>query len=137
MSIEVFADTQFFIALANPHDSWRAATLSAMSKVSETIVTTEFVLMEVGDALSRTGERQRFKELLTKLDNEAQVIVLPASHVLFREASELHAARLDKEWSLTDCSSFIVMQHRGIQKSLTGDHHFTQAGFEVLIKPND
>ena len=134
MSLEVFADTQFFIALANPRDSWRPATLAAIANLSCTIITTEYVLMEVGDAFSRVGERERFKDLLIKLENDSEVDMLPASHVLFREAVELHANRPDKEWSLTDCSSFVVMKHRNIQKALTADHHFTQAGFETLIK---
>ena len=47
---------------------------------------------------------------------------------------ELFHARLDKEWSLTDCISFVVMQREGITDALTGDHHFEQAGFTALLK---
>jgi predicted nucleic acid-binding protein len=43
-------------------------------------------------------------------------------------------ARLDKEWSLVDCASFVVMQHRSIVEALTADHHFEQAGFVRLLK---
>jgi uncharacterized protein len=38
-------------------------------------------------------------------------------------------------WSLTDCISFEVMRARGISDALTGDHHFAQAGFRVLLPP--
>jgi hypothetical protein len=42
--------------------------------------------------------------------------------------------RQDKDWSLTDCLSFVVMQDEGITRALTGDRHFEQAGFIVLLK---
>lgn len=47
---------------------------------------------------------------------------------------ELYAARGDKEWSLTDCLSFVVMRRRDIAEAVTGDHHFEQAGFVALLK---
>ncbi len=45
-----------------------------------------------------------------------------------------HQARPDKEWSLTDCISFVVMQGRGLSRALAYDHHFEQAGFEPLLR---
>jgi len=37
--------------------------------------------------------------------------------------------RADKEWSLVDASSFVIMTTYGMTEALTTDHHFTQAGF--------
>ena len=45
----------------------------------------------------------------------------------------LHLERQDKEWSLTDCISFLVMQRRSIRQALAYDHHFAQAGFDSLL----
>ncbi len=42
--------------------------------------------------------------------------------------------RHDKEWSLVDCMSFVVMQDRRLQESLTTDEHFEQAGFRSLLR---
>lgn len=36
----------------------------------------------------------------------------------------------DKEFSHTDCTSFVVMRERRIRTALTSDQHFVQAGFE-------
>jgi predicted nucleic acid-binding protein len=36
----------------------------------------------------------------------------------------------DKEFSHTDCTSFVVMRERRIRAALTSDQHFVQAGFE-------
>ena len=46
----------------------------------------------------------------------------------------MFSERLDKEWSLTDCASFLVMQGKGIQDALTHDHHFEQMGFRALLR---
>lgn len=40
----------------------------------------------------------------------------------------------DKDWSFTDCASFIIMRELRIRDAFTTDHHFRQAGFEPLLK---
>ena len=45
------------------------------------------------------------------------------------EGLGLYESRPDKEWSLTDCISFVVMKKEGIVEALTEDRHFEQAGF--------
>jgi predicted nucleic acid-binding protein len=44
------------------------------------------------------------------------------------------ASRPDKDWSLTDCTSFVVMENENIKEALTADRHFEQAGFTALLK---
>jgi predicted nucleic acid-binding protein len=60
-------------------------------------------------------------------------VVVPPSTELFEAGIDLYSRRPDKEWSLTDCISFVVMQERGITEALTGDYHFVQAGFSILL----
>jgi predicted nucleic acid-binding protein len=40
----------------------------------------------------------------------------------------------DKEFSFTDCTSFVVMRQLKLREVLTTDHHFAQAGFITLPK---
>jgi uncharacterized protein len=54
--------------------------------------------------------------------------------ISFGAARTFFSTRPDKEWSLTDCISFVVMNERGIGDALTNDHHFEQAGFQILLK---
>jgi len=54
--------------------------------------------------------------------------------MLDKQAWELLKNRPDKEWSLVDCSSFVLMQQRGMIEAFTTDHHFEQAGFMRLLK---
>jgi predicted nucleic acid-binding protein len=45
----------------------------------------------------------------------------------------MFAARDDKEWSLTDCISFVVMHQQGLTQAIATDRHFGQAGFQTLL----
>ena len=52
---------------------------------------------------------------------------------LDRAAWELVKRRVDKDWSLVDCASFVVMDRLDITAARSTDHHFAQAGFERLL----
>ena len=52
---------------------------------------------------------------------------------LWNTAWQLYEMHKDKEWSLTDCISMVVMKERQISEVLTKDHHFEQAGFVKLL----
>jgi predicted nucleic acid-binding protein len=75
-----------------------------------------------------------FIQLLADLQANPDITIVPCSDQLLRDGIQLYAQRPDKEWSLTDCISFVVMQQEGITEALTGDHHFEQAGFVALLK---
>ncbi len=64
---------------------------------------------------------------------DPQIEVVPFSEELSAGALPLFADRSDKEWSLTDCLSFIIMSSRNIEEALTIDHHFEQAGFRAIL----
>jgi len=59
--------------------------------------------------------------------------VILLSTEVFSRGLLLFDSRADKEWSLTDCISFVVMEDRGLTDALTADHHFEQAGFRALL----
>jgi predicted nucleic acid-binding protein len=69
-----------------------------------------------------------------KLSQNPSVHIVPIDDSLLQRAAALYESRLDKDWSLTDCISFVTMQERGIKDALTGDHHFEQAGFHALFE---
>ncbi len=84
--------------------------------------------------MANPAARSAFVELLKFQHSSLQVENIPASSELLRRGVALFEQRPDKSWSLTDCTSFIVMEDRGIREALTGDHHFEQAGFTPLLK---
>jgi predicted nucleic acid-binding protein len=68
-----------------------------------------------------------------RIRQDARIDVVPHSGELSLAAFRLFTDRTDKDWSLTDCLSFVVMGRRGIMEALTADHHFEQAGFEAVF----
>jgi predicted nucleic acid-binding protein len=94
------------------------------------------VLIEVLDHVSSVGPQTKLR--IAKWAKEVMlsfgVLVIPSSRELFESALELYRNRVDKDWSLTDCSSILLMQGLEITEALTTDHHFEQAGFTILLK---
>lgn len=68
------------------------------------------------------------------LERDPQVEIVLITDELYREAMALFCSRLDKDWGLIDCLSFIVMKERGLSDALTTDEHFEQAGFLALLR---
>ena len=130
----VFADSYYYIAFINERDAGHEAAIEFSQSYLGRSVTTEWVLTEVADALSDKSNRPVFLSLLNTLQASSDTEIIPASHELFQRGIELFAKRPDKDWSLTDCISFVVMRGRGLADALTGDRHFEQAGFNVLLK---
>jgi predicted nucleic acid-binding protein len=75
-----------------------------------------------------------FIQLVDELRSDANTVIVPASSKLFEEGYDLFRRRADKDWSLTDCLSFVVMDQEGVSEALTADHDFEQAGFTILMK---
>lgn len=98
------------------------------------IVTTQAVLLEIGNALSKSKYRRRCIDLLESFDNDPNTTVISVTDELFDSAFELFKNRTDKEWGLVDCVSFVVMREHGINDALTADEHFVQAGFRALLR---
>ena len=134
---EVFLDTSFAIALSSVTDQnhLRAVKLANQIEVNRNrLVTTQAILLEIGNALSKQRHRAAAIQLLESLETDSSVEVVSLTNSLYRSAFNLFKQREDKEWGLVDCTSFIVMQDQGITDALTADTHFQQAGFRALLR---
>ncbi len=133
----VFADTAAFIALLVRRDEFHQSASRIMGKLSEKdtkLFTTEMVLFELANALSAIELRARAVILVNELRMLPNVEIVWSNVELFEKAWSLYRERPDKEWSLTDCASFIVMKEHGINLAFTSDKHFEQAGFVRLLE---
>jgi uncharacterized protein len=129
----VFADTFYFLALLNERDAAHARAVSASRAPGLRLVTTEFVLLELGDALCKPGQREEALALWNVVRTDPAFRLIPATSELIERGRELYRGRPDKDWSLTDCISFVVMKEEQVTEALTGDRHFEQAGFKPLL----
>ena len=133
---EAFIDTGFFVALAHIDDRHHAPARTlhrGLQARGTRRVTTEFVLIELGDSLSRLRQRAAAQSIIEAVVQEPTIEIVPATSEWFIFGWELYIRRPDKEWGLTDCISFEVMRRRGITLALTVDRHFVQAGFDAPL----
>ncbi|MBF2047062.1 MAG: PIN domain-containing protein [Elainella sp. C42_A2020_010] len=127
----VFADASYWIALFNRNDD-----LHAIAAENTRIITREMVLTEFLNFFTQAVGRTRQQAANSAMETRQypNITVIPQTTELFDRALNLYTQRPDKQWSLTDCSSFVLMQDLEIQAALTHDKHFEQAGFQVLMR---
>jgi uncharacterized protein len=130
----VFVDTSYYVALLNAHDQHHRRAVQIANTMRRPLLITEFVLLELGNYLSRGSLRQLFIGVRDQLRADAGITIVPVSSDLLESGCALYSRRPDKTWSVTDCISFVVMADYGVTDALTTDRHFEQAGFEVLLK---
>ena len=133
MRSPIFIDTGYILALLNTADAHHERALVASRQVRSPFLTTEAVLTEIGNALSRARWRALGYATIQDLRADSNIEVVPLDAALFERALALYGARMDKEWGLTDCVSFVVIQERNLTQVLTTDRHFSQAGFADLL----
>jgi uncharacterized protein len=131
-----FADTSFWMALSRKRDqsnrhavAWNQFVIRTRSS----IVTTEAVLWEWLNGLSDASTRGVAAEGYRRAHADARVEVVPFQPELVDSAVQLYRTRPDKNWSLTDCLSFVVMERHHLTDALTTDGHFEQAGLNVMM----
>lgn|SRR5690348_9723434 len=132
----VFLDTSYAVALSASTDENHERALKVAEDLEAsgtTLVTTRAILLEIGNALAKVRYREAAVMLLDALENDPSVEIIPASNEIYQRAFQIYKERLDKEWGLIDCISFVVMNDYSLTEALTADHHFRQAGFHTLL----
>ena len=133
----VFADTSLWIALLNPRDALHDKAVSVAAKfASAKIFTSEMVLVELLNSFSESGPRSRQAAagLAEVLRADPRVDVVPQTPRQFAFALYSYKQAADKSWSITDCASFQIMHDEQLQAAFTYDKHFTQAGYQALLR---
>jgi uncharacterized protein len=130
----LFVDTGSYVALLSPRDVWHTRAVELSREIHRPSVLTDLIVIELGNACSSGGDRGLFAQLVTRLQADTDVRIVEFARGLFQRGLDLFQRRRDKDWSLTDCVSFVVMDDLGLREVLGADHHFEQAGFTILLK---
>lgn len=137
MQNKVFLDTSFSIAITIAKDVFHERAFDLADKIEEEhtqIITTQAVILEIGNALSKLKYRQSAVGLIEHLNSDLNTSVISLTDEIYNKAFELFRSRPDKEWGLVDCISFVVMREQNIESALTADEHYVQAGFRALLR---
>lgn len=132
----VFVDTVAWIALANTRDSLHARAREIFDRLwsdDTRFLTSEFVLIELANALSSAAVRAQTANFIRSLQRSSSIEIVSSSTDLFDRGLELFESRSDKDWGLVDCTSFVIMSERNVETAFTKDRHFAQAGFTILL----
>ncbi len=129
----VFADTSYFLAFLGENDQYHDRAMAWTRVLRAPVVTTEYVVVEVGNSLTKGSDRAVFEAFYKSLQG-ANLRVIPAATSLQDQGAKLFGERPDKEWSLTDCISFTVMAAHGLYEALSTDRDFEEAGFRALLR---
>lgn len=129
---KIFVDTGFVLAKINRNDQYHQEALKLLDRFEDTPwVTTEAVLLEIGNAMAKEYKLQAV-EFIEDCLTLNRVEVVKITPYLFNQALKVYKDYQDKEWGLIDCVSFVVMAEKGITQVLAFDKHFAQAGFQRL-----
>ena len=136
---EVFVDTSGWanaFVKTEPYYAEASTLITQRKQQNRRVVTTNYVLSELIPLLTRRLRipRERGLHYIETLRSADWIEIVHIDERLDKEAWKLLAERLDKQWSLVDAASFVVMRERGISEALATDKHFEQDGFVRLLK---
>ena len=136
---KIFVDTSGWASLFDPKEQFHSKADSVYKTIREPgtrLITTNYIVAELTAVLTSPLRIPRSKIInyIEGLKTSEVVDLLHIDESLDARAWKLLKERSDKQWSLVDCSSFVVMNEIGISEALTSDHNFEQAGFVRLLK---
>jgi uncharacterized protein len=130
---KLFLDTSYLIALEASDDQYHHQALAYWEDLSRSLpqlIRTSYVFDEVVTFFNSRNRHIKAVEIGKLLLQSPSVELIHIDEPIFHEAWRYFIQHSDKSYSLTDCTSFLVMKRLRIQTALTFDHHFVQAGFE-------
>ena len=135
---KLFVDTSGWanlIDISQPYHHQAAKIYQDYRSQKYKIITTNYIICELVALLSSPLRIPRNKAIafIQSLKKSPYIEIIHTNEIIDSQAWDLLTQRKDKNWSLVDCSSFVIMKQYGINEALTNDHHFEQAGLIRLL----
>lgn len=132
----VFVDTHAFLALLNSDEEHHDRVVEWFELFDSqrlSVFSSDWVFAEFLSFCAERPLRKPATLLIEHLRRSGAMNIVGASRKTFDDALRLYRSRMDKNWSLIDCTSIVICSQRSIGRVLTHDHHFVQAGLEILV----
>ncbi len=100
------------------------------------LITSNMILSELTPLLRSRNFRlpqPQILALIAQIRALPNLIIVHIDPLLDQMAWELLYANPQHPWSHVDATSMVVMRQIGVVEIFTADHHFTQAGFSILL----
>ena len=138
MTAPVFVDTAALIALISRDDAWHAQVheqFAILAKQGRTLLTSSAVLYELLDGAAARGTmRAAAIRLVHSIRDSPQWTIIHVTDESMRKGEALYATRMDKLWSLTDCTNMEIAREHEVQEIMSSDNDYEQAGLRVLLR---
>ena len=137
---DIFADTAgwgHLIDSSQPCHAQAAGIYRKTRQEGRRLITTNYILTELVALLISPLRipRPKIAAFVESLKASPNVEIVHIDAALDGRSWEFFKQRDDKEWTLVDCSSFVLMEECRLTEAFTTDHHFEQAGYACLLKP--
>ncbi len=132
---DVFIDTGGFYSLLVENDRAHKNAVSLLDgskKGRFSFVCTDYILDETATLLKARGLSHVLPTFFDAVLSSRICRVEWTDSDRFVAAKNFFIRHDDKQYSFTDCVSFVVMKELNLGRVLTQDHHFAQAGFELV-----
>jgi predicted nucleic acid-binding protein len=136
-AVDVFVDTSGFLALWDQADEHHRAAVrlqNDLAREHRRFLTTDYILDEAATLLRMRHSHAAAIDFLDATQRSQALRLVWVDPERFSAASSWFRRYADKDWSFTDCVSFVVMHELKMGDAFTTDHHFAQAGFTVLLR---
>jgi len=131
----LFVDTAGWMACADAadpaYDPARAARDAAL-EAGRVLVTTDYVVDETLTLVRMRLGIRAAEAWWAQVEGSPRVRHEAIDALHAEKARAVMFRHRDKDYSLTDCTSFVVMRELRLKDALTTDRHFRQMGFHIL-----
>jgi uncharacterized protein len=137
MKNHVFVDTSALIAIGNKRDAFHAQALEVnerLIKSNSFFVTSSAILLEFGNAFSTVNLKPFSIRLIDAIMQSKKWKSVVVDENIMNDSFDLYKQMIDKDWGFVDCTSIVLAKSLGIQNVFSTDHHFEQAGFNILLQ---
>jgi len=131
----VFVDTAGWMACADGADPAHARARTARDAAlaaGRLLVTTDYVVDETLTLLRMRLGLPAAEAWWSQIEASSRVRWQWVDAARAEKARAVFFRHRDKDYSFTDCTSFVVMRELRLKEALTTDRHFRQAGFQAL-----
>lgn len=131
----LFVDTAGWMACADAADPAHQAARAARDQALEEgrlLVTTDYVVDETLTLIRMRLGIAAAEAWWGQVEGSSRVRHESIDAMRAEKARATFFRHRDKDYSLTDCTSFVVMRELRLKQALTTDRHFRQAGFLAL-----
>lgn len=137
MKNHVFVDTSALIAIGNKRDAFHAQAREVNDQLIQSnsfFVTSSAILLEFGNAFSTVNLKPFAIRLINAVMQSKKWKSIVIDENIMSRGFDLYRQMTDKDWGFVDCTSIVLAKSLGVQNVFSTDHHFEQAGFNILLK---